>query len=182
MLLKVYPVVEVSENVFSCVPYLLKEVHVSRSKAPGLVSVTLQRADGHLSSTLRRHRHQEHGVVHQSCVSLWQEYTETGLQIFSDEIITRCRSATITLSFHFCRLLTGTFSTTRLPNYQPTFVTRQSRVCSSLVNFITVMTPSMSPPSCLGPWSLSMAHLSKVEATRGSSTLSSLKPVMLTPL
>lgn len=47
---------------------------------------------------------------------------------------------------------------------------------------LTVMIPSIRPLSCLGPCSLSMAHLSIVEATHGSSTFSSLKPVMLTPL
>lgn len=57
--------------------------------------------------------------------------------------------------------------------------------CSEMQNNstrLTVMIPSIRPLSCFGPCSLSMAHLSIVEATPGSSTFSSLKPVMLTPL
>lgn len=48
---------------------------------------------------------------------------------------------------------------------------------------LTVIIPSIIPVSALeGACSRSMAHLSTTEATRGLSMLSSLKPVMLTPL
>ena len=49
---------------------LFEEVHEARSEAPGFVSVTLQRADGHLSGSLRRHGNHEHCVVHQGSVCL----------------------------------------------------------------------------------------------------------------
>lgn len=49
---------------------LFEEVHEARAEAPGLVAVTLQGADGHLSGPLGRDGHHEHRVVHQGRVRL----------------------------------------------------------------------------------------------------------------
>lgn len=67
---------------------LFKEVHEAGSKAPGLVAVTLQGADGHLSGPLGRDSNHEHCVVHQGCVCLQRRQREedgVGIAFFSQK-------------------------------------------------------------------------------------------------
>lgn len=54
----------------SAVTYLFDEADETTSESPGLVAITLQRADSDLLRLLHRHRHHMHSVIHQCCIRL----------------------------------------------------------------------------------------------------------------
>lgn len=63
-------------------PYLFDERHEAVSEAPGLVAVTLERADGDLRRLLDGHSHHMYRVIHQGSICL-ETHTHTGQSAIS---------------------------------------------------------------------------------------------------